>query len=147
MRYEFVKLNDDIVNQLIELSRVWVDEGCSCGMVENTIKDIHEPLLVAYDNEKIVGYIFGHSYVEEKKKAYIEIGTKCFEIDELFVLKEYRSKGVGKALFKMFEEKILKDYEYYTLATSTKDYKKILNFYVDEVGMDFHSAFLIKKNK
>lgn len=147
MKYEFVKLDEEIAKQLIELSKIWVDEGCSYGMAENTIKDIHEPLLVAYDNERIVGYIFGHSYIEEKKKSYIEMGTKCFEIDELFVLKEYRSRGVGKTVFKLFEEKILKDYEHYTLATSTKDYKKILNFYVGELGMDFYSAFLIKKNK
>ena len=36
---------------------------------------------------------------------------------------------------------------YVTLSTSTKDYKRILHFYAETVGMDFHSAFLIKPTK
>lgn len=35
--------------------------------------------------------------------------------------------------------------EYLTLSTSTKNYKSILHFYFDELGMNFHSAFLIKE--
>ena len=28
-----------------------------------------------------------------------------------------------------------------------KDYKKVMHFYIDEIGMDFHSALLYKKLK
>lgn len=35
--------------------------------------------------------------------------------------------------------------DYLTLSTSTKNYKRILHFYVDELDMNFHSAFLIKE--
>lgn len=31
--------------------------------------------------------------------------------------------------------------DYLTLSTSTKNYKSILHFYVNELDMNFHSAF------
>lgn len=34
---------------------------------------------------------------------------------------------------------------YLKLIAPTKNYKSILHFYVDELGMDFYSATLIKK--
>ena len=66
------------------------------------------------------------------------------QIDEIYVIPSYRSKGVGKELFKLMENEIKESCDYITLSTSTKDYKKILHFYVDELDMNFHSAFLIK---
>ena len=114
---------------------------------ESDADDIEEPLCVAIDNDKIIGYIFGHYYTAEKKNSYIEIGSKCFTVDELYVLPEYRSQGVGKELFYHIENKVKGSCVYITLNTSTKDYKKILHFYVDELDMDFHSAFLIKSTE
>ena len=144
MKYEFRKLDQTTLYELIELSRRWVEEDCSYGMIENTAEDIEEPLCVAVDNDKIIGYIFGHYYTTEKKTSYIDIGCKCFTVDELYVLPEYRSQGVGKELFKRLEDDVKDSCSYITLSTSTKDYKKILHFYVEELDMNFHSAFLIK---
>ena len=138
-------LNEKTVPQLIELSRLWVEEDCSRGMVANTEEDLKEPLYAAYDAERIVGYVFGHYYEQEKKTSYIGSGSRCFEIDELYVLPEYRSKGIGKQLFRAIEKEVKEQCEYLTLPTSTKDYRRILHFYVEEAGMDFYSAFLIKK--
>ncbi len=66
-------------------------------------------------------------------------------VDEIYVNPAYRNQGIGKTLFRMLEEYVKSDCQYITGSTSTKDYKKILNFYVDELDMNFHSAFLIKK--
>lgn len=147
MRYEFIKLNDQVVQELIDLSKRWYDEDCSYGMVVNTKEDIKEPLCVAINNNKIIGYIFGHYFIQENKTSYIELKDKCFMIDELYVLPEYRNQGIGKELFKLLENKIKENCTYITLSTSTKNYKKILHFYVDELEMNFHSAFLIKSTK
>ena len=144
MKYEFRKLDKATLNELIELSRKWVKEDCSYGMIENTPEDIEEPLCVAVDNDKIIGYIFGHYYTTEKKTSYIDIGNKCFSVDELYVLPEYRSQGIGKELFMRIEREVQDACAYITLSTSTKNYKKILHFYVEELDMNFHSAFLIK---
>ena len=111
----------------------------------NEESDLNEPLVVAYNGDKIVGYIFGHYYTQENKTSYIEIGKKCFSVDELYVLPAYRGKSIGKTLFKMLEESVKNECSYITLSTSTKKYKGILKLYIEELGMNFHSAFLIKE--
>ena len=145
MKYELRKLDSNTVKELIELSKKWQDEECSWGIIANTDEDLKEPVFVAIDNDNIVGYIFGHYYIVENKTSYIEIGKKCFMIDEIYVLPIYRSKGIGKELFKLMETHIKEACDYLTLSTSTKNYKSILHFYVDELDMNFHSAFLIKE--
>lgn len=147
MKYELRKLDSNTVKELIELSKKWQDEECSWGIIANTDEDLKEPVFVAIDNDNIVGYIFGHYYVVENKTSYIEIGKKCFMIDEIYVLPIYRNKGIGKELFKLMETHIKETCDYLTLSTSTKNYKSILHFYVDELDMNFHSAFLIKEMK
>ena len=144
MKYEFKELDETTLRDLIELSKKWVAEDCSYGMVANTAKDIQKPLCVAVDNNKIIGYVFGHFYTMENKSSYIDIGSNCFSVDEIYVLPEYRNQGVGKELFKQMEKRVKDSCLYVTLSTSTKDYKKILHFYVEELDMNFHSAFLIK---
>lgn len=143
--YEFRKPDIEAAEQLIELSRLWVEEDCSYGMVVNETNDLQEPLVVALDDEKIVGYIFGHYYIQEKKTSYIEIGSECFSVDELYVLPEYRRHGIGKTLYRYLEDHVKEKCAYITLATSTKAYNAILKLYVEDLGMSFHSAFLIKK--
>lgn len=144
MNYEFRELDTKTIQDLIELSKKWKDEDCSYGMVVNTEQDIKEPLCVAVNDDEIIGYIFGHYYTKENKTSYIDAGSKCFMVDELYVLPEYRNQGIGRNLFELLENKIKDTCRYITLSTSTKNYKKILHFYVDELDMDFHSAFLIK---
>ena len=136
---------EDYKDELIELSRAWVSEDCSNGMVENTISDLKEPLYVALEDGKLIGYIFGHYYKRETKLSTIDVGEPCFTIDELYVLKEYRSKGIGKMLFDSLESEIKEKANYITLSTSTKDYMKVLKFYCEIVSMDFHDAYLTKK--
>ena len=93
----------------------------------------------------LVGYAFGHFYTTEKKTSCIDVGSRCFDLDELFVLPEYRSQGLGRALFRAIEAFSRGEAQYFTLSTATKDYKKILKFYVEDNGMFFHDAFLIKE--
>ena len=138
-------LNKENIPALIELSHCWAEEGCSHGIVPNTEEDLKEPLYTARDEGKLIGYIFGHFYTAEKRTSYIEPGSRCFEVDEFYVLPEYRSRGIGRQLFSVIEAEAMQNAEYLTLATSTKDYRKILRFYTETAGMDFHSAFLIKK--
>ena len=146
MKFEFVKLNDNLINELIDLSIIWEKEDITNGYHRNVPEDIVEPIVVAYDNNKIVGYCFGEFYTEKSTFSYIKPGSYCFRICEIYVLPEYRNKGIGKRLIILMQDKVKDKCEYTVLSTSTKDYKKILKFYVDDAKMEFHSAFLIKKN-
>lgn len=145
MKYESRRLDSGTVKELIELSKKWRDEDCSWGIVANGEEDLNEPVFVAVDRGSIVGYIFGHYFQTESKTAYVEIGSKCFMIDEIYVLPAYRNKGVGRELFKLMENHVEESCAYLKLIAPTKNYKSILHFYVDELDMDFYSATLIKK--
>ena len=149
IKYQKATFTDDIIDQLIKLSYVWCDENISYGIIPNTKEDLKEPCYIALDDDVIVGYIFGHFYNNEKKVSIedgeIAIGDKCFDIDELYVLKEYRHQGIGKKLYLALEKEVKDSCKYITLGTSTKDYHKILHFYTEEVDMTFHSAFVFKK--
>ena len=83
--------------------------------------------------------------ISERKLSGIEKKSKCFSVDELYVLPQYRNKGIGKKLLDSLIEEIKQRADYITLTTSTKDYKKVLGFYCDKNQMDFHDAFLFKK--
>ena len=144
MEIKKIELTDENVERLIELSGLWEAEDISFGLRKNTREDIKEPVYAAYDGDKIVGYAFGHFYEQEKYQSYADKGTKCFDVDEIYVLPEYRSQGAGRALFSALEEYAKGKAAFITLGTSTKDYKKILKFYSEDNGMTFHSAFLIK---
>lgn len=147
MEIKKVELNDDVVKTLLELSKLWEEEDITFGYIANNKDDLKEPCFAAIENDKIIGYVFGHYYDNEKKVADIAIGDKCFDIDELYVLKEYRSKGIGRKLFKAIENEVKDEAMYITLPTATKDYKRILKFYSEDMDMTFHSAFLFKKMK
>ena len=139
------KLTEALTARLIELSELWAAEGCTNGLVPNGPEDLKEPLWIALDGETIIGYAFGHYYTPEKRTSYIEPGSRCFDVDELYVLPERRSEGIGKALYDALREGVRGKADYVTLAAATKDWRRILRFYTDEVGMDFHDAFLIQK--
>ena len=142
-------LDKDTVEQLIKLSYLWEEEDITFGLHHNTESNLKEPCYIALDNNEIVGYIFGHYYDNEKvvsnDEGGIPIGEKCFDIDEIYIKKEYRNQGIGKKLFDKLEEEVKHNCKWLTLPTSTKDYKKILHFYSEVIGMTFHSAFLFKK--
>ena len=138
-------LTEDAVRQLIALSQTWMDEHCSHGLVANTREDIREPVFAALEGEKIIGYTFGHAYIKEKKTDSVPVGSRCFDVDELYVLPAYRSQGVGGRLFEAIQAYAGTQAEYLTLVTSTKDYKRVLRFYAERNGMDFHDAYLTKR--
>ena len=151
MNYQIIRkesLSESEYLRLIELSRKWVEEDICFGMVENSKEDIKFPIYLAIKDDEIIGYIFGHYYVKEKKNInLIDIGQKCFDVDELYVVKEYRNLGIGKALFKTLENEIKDKIDFMTLPTSNKDYQKVLKFYCEDNDMTFHSAYLVKKYK
>lgn len=143
-----IKPNEEEVNELIGLSRLWVEEGISYGIIEDSPEDIlNKRVFVVKDDNRIVAYALVHETKAEIKNisSIIKDDENIIEIDSIYVLKEYRNKGIGKALFNYIEDNT--DIDNIVLATSTKDYKRIFHFYIDELGMDFHSALLFKKAK
>ena len=143
--YEETTLTPDIFDTLIRFSEDWEAENSCHGYRKNSIDDIEgRRIFLARRGEEIVAYGFGVVEEAERDNSIYPKGTKLFELEELYVVPSFRDQGVGKALFAFIEEKVGDQAEMLMVGTATKNYKAILHFYLDEVGMEFWSARLYK---
>ena len=139
----------DLIEKLIPLSQDWIDEDISYGIVKNSVDDfLDKDIYVAYCNDMVIGYLLARSTIEEKGNSIIKKGSKVYYIEELYVSKKYRSQNIGKGLFNLAQQYARDNsINYIDLITSDKDYKRIFNFYIEQLGMEFFSANLIKELK
>lgn len=146
MTVEEVKLTKDVLEQLISFSEDWEKENSCHGYQKNTLDDIKgNRIFLAVENDIIMGYLFGHGEIAEKTTSVYQAGTKCFEIEELYVKPSFRNHGVGKRLFQYVESEVAAEVDMITLSTAAKNFRAILHFYIDELGMEFWSARLFKR--
>ena len=139
-------LTPEVLETLIHMSEMWEAENSCYGYRKNTPADIEgNRIFVAEDQGEIAGYLFGHIEKSEKASSIMTDGTPFFEVEELFVKSEYRSKGIGRKLFEYAEKAVSSEAEYIMLTTATKNWKAIFRFYLDEIGMEFWSARLFKR--
>lgn len=142
------ELTETAARQLIALSEDWERENCCHGYHKNTLNDLEgNRIFLAVEDGEVVGYLFGHKELTDRTTSIYEAGTSYFEIEELYVKPEFRNRGVGKELFRYAEKTVSPDVDMLMLGTASKDYRSILRFYIEELGMDFWSAALFKKLK
>lgn len=147
MEYLEIKPNDNEINELISLSKCWEDESITFGYIENGIDDIIDKrVFIAKEDNSIVGYIFAKDGISKNYHSIMPDGETYFGIEEIYVIPAKRSLGVGKALMD-FVKNIAKmeGYKYVFLTTSTKNWNKILDFYVNKCDMTFYCASLVEK--
>lgn len=140
------QLTDELLEKLIALSRDWAAEQSCHGYRENGRADIEgNRIFLAREEGEILGYLFGKIERSKKASSVMPEGTPCFEVEELYVIPARRSEGIGTKLFCFAEAQVKSEAEYLTLGTATKNWRAILHFYLEEVGMTFWSARLFKK--
>ena len=140
------ELDDRNIKAVIALSKEWESEDLTYGYCANDKNDlIGNDLFLAYSDAQIIGYLFGKCSVLNEAITPIDKGSKCFDINEIYVKEKYRSQGIGKALFEYTENYHKQNVDYITLSTATKYYKSILYFYIEKMDMSFWSAKLFKK--
>ena len=133
-----------MAEELIALSADWAAENSSHGYRRNGIEDLEgNRVFLAEEKGEIAGYLFGKLEKAKQASSVMPEGTACFEVEELYVKPACRSQGVGSALFRYAEEAVRGEAEFVTLGT--KNFRAILHFYIDELGMEFWSARLFKK--
>ena len=71
-------------------------------------------------------------------------GTPFFEVEEIYIVPAMRSKGIGGELFRFAENLVWEEADFVLLSTATRNWRAILHFYIDELGMEFWSARLFK---
>ena len=140
------KVKQSDIKRLLELSLMWEKEDSCYGYRANTEDDFQDRyILAAYDDE-LIAYIFGKEEIQEKQTSVIDKNMHYFEIEELYVHPLYRSHGIGKQLMESLEKELKKKgLEMMVLSTATKNWKAIMHFYIDEIGMNFWSARLYKR--
>ena len=71
-------------------------------MYENYIEDPKRCILVAEDNEKIIGYIYG--YLNDADPT---LNNRLALLDALYVDENYRKQGIADSLIKNFKEWVI----------------------------------------
>lgn len=135
-----------VLDTLIRLSRDWEAENSCRGYRANGSADIEgNRIFLAEEDGEVIGYLFGKVERSEKMSSVMPEGTPYFEVEELYVVPERRSRGVGGELFRYAEQVLSPEAEYMLLSTATKNWRAILHFYLDELDMRFWNARLFKK--
>ena len=146
MRYVETELTPAVLEALKQMSADWAAENSCRGYYANDESDIRgNRIFLALEGDTPVGYLFGQVTRAERTSTVMEENTPYFEVEELYIVPGWRSRDVGGALFRYAESQVKQDAEYILLSTATKNWKAILHFYIDEMGMDFWSARLFKK--
>ncbi len=139
-------LTEEVISELIRMSREWEKENNTYGYYANSEDDIEgRRVFIAERDGRIVGYLFGITEKEEKGSSIMQAGTSYFEIEELYVIPEMRSQGLGKKLFSFAEDAVSDEAEYVMLSMAAKNWKPLLRFYTEELGMEFWSARLFRR--
>ena len=146
MKYYEAEATSEILEKLLQLSAQWAAEQNCYGYYPNTEADITgKRIFLAEDEDGIEAYLLGEVETAKNMKSIMPEGTLYFEAEELYVVPEKRSQGIGEALFRFVEETVKKDVQFIKLSTASKNSKAILHFYLDELDMQFWSARLFKK--
>lgn len=145
MNYREVELTPETENMLLKMSADWAAENSCRGYYANDESDLKgNRFFLALDNDAPVGYLFGKLCHAQKTSTVMPEGTPFFEVEEIYIVPAMRSKGIGGELFRFAENAVQSEADFVLLSTATRNWRAILHFYIDELGMEFWNARLFK---
>lgn len=113
-----------------------INENCVVKrLYENIIPNNSNFVLVAESNNKIIGYLFG--YIIDNGDAYLE---KTSKLEAVYVIDEFRKKGVATSLIKEFKLWSLKNNVKYIEVQVLNDNTNAINLYNENGFKKFKST-------
>lgn len=147
--FQRLHLSDDLnplLLELIRLSQQWADEKTCPSYSANDAQDfLNHDLFLAFDDDALVAYAMGDRKELTITTGYNEEGELAFELDELYVLPSYRQQGLGKDLYQYLEDSVRQEVDVLKVTATSYRYQDLLRFYVDDLGLEFRYAFLVKR--
>jgi len=131
MLYEPMK--KEHAGEVEKLQREWFAEDITYGFVAGTAEQIAESVtpycLIAKDGDRIVGFIMAE-LCKDNEKCIFPAGVSFVEINDFFVTKAYRSRGIGRALIRACEDAARENgIKHVLLSSATKDAEAVRRFY------------------
>lgn len=113
-----------------------INENCVVKrLYENIIPNNSNFVLVAESDNKIIGYLFG--YIIDNGDAYLE---KTSKLEAVYVIDEFRKKGVATSLIKEFKLWSLKNNVKYIEVQVLNDNTNAINLYNENGFKKFKST-------
>ena len=141
-----VRAQDRVLEELLRLSKLWANENCCPAYYENDATEyINHDVYLAIDEGIIIAYALGHISVQKEETSFNKIGEKAFELDEIYVVRTHRDKGIGKELYRFLEKDILDKVDVIGVMATSYQYNRLLKFYIEELGLQFNHALLVKR--
>lgn len=121
------------LDRVAQLEMDWEAENITYGFVASDVGELYthgfEYFYVAVCDDEIIGFIKGSERVSDGL-AVIAKGEKYIEIDDIYVVAEYRNAGIGGELVTRLKTVAKeKGIERFLVFSETKDLDKILKFY------------------
>ena len=139
------KMAPEHLGQVLALSKKWEEEGITYGLVAGCAESFDElDVWTCLCGNRVIAYLSGAARVSRDMCVFPQ-GAAIFEVDELYVDPEWRSRGIGGELFRYVEEDVkASGAGYLLLSSATKDADRIRRFYV-QMGMDIWTTVFFKK--
>lgn len=124
-----------------ELQGKTFDESELFVLYQQNIENRNNLYLIALSGTKPVGYASCHV------QALLHHGGKVAEIQEMFVLSEYRNSGVGKLLMNEVKKKVKEMGALQLEVTTRKIREKAIQFYLRENFENSHQKLVYQYDK
>ena len=129
---------------VLAMSDALIAENSCNGLVPDDLDYLRSyHIQVAEADGVLAGYAYGEAATSSRNIGSCRKGDRFYDLEMVYVKPEYRSAGVGRALFAAQQE-YARSIGLATLSLTAvnKDWKRLLHFYIDELGMDFWWATL-----